>query len=51
MKENRNAFKILVVKQEGNRPLGRRRCRYEDNIKMNTREIGWDCGLDSHVLG
>jgi hypothetical protein len=28
-------------KSEGNRPLGRVRCRWVDNIKMDFREIGW----------
>jgi hypothetical protein len=27
---------------EGKRPLGRHRCRWVDNIKMDLREIGWD---------
>jgi hypothetical protein len=36
---------ILVEKQEGKRPLGRPRCRWVDNIKMDLRVIGWD-GLD-----
>jgi hypothetical protein len=31
---------ILVRKPEGNRPLGRPRCRWEDNIQMDLREIG-----------
>jgi hypothetical protein len=35
----------LVGKPEGRRPLGRRRRRREDNIKMNLREIGW-CDMD-----
>jgi hypothetical protein len=30
-----------VGKPEGKRPLGRPRHRWEDNIKMNLREIGW----------
>jgi hypothetical protein len=30
-----------VGKPEGKRPLGRQRCRWEDNIKMDLREIGW----------
>jgi hypothetical protein len=34
-------YGILVGKPEGNRPLGRPRCRWEDNIKMDLREIGW----------
>jgi hypothetical protein len=35
------AYKILVGKPEGKRPLGRPRLRWEDNIKMYLREIGW----------
>jgi hypothetical protein len=32
-----------VVKREGNRPLGRARLRWEDNIKMDLQEVGfWD---------
>jgi hypothetical protein len=31
-----------VRKPEGKRPLGRRRRRWEDNIKIDLREIGWD---------
>jgi hypothetical protein len=36
---------ILVGKPEGKRPLGRPRCRWVDNIKMDLGEIGWD-GMD-----
>jgi hypothetical protein len=36
----RNAYKILVGKPEGKRPLGKSRRRWEDNIKMYLREIG-----------
>jgi hypothetical protein len=43
MAENRNAYRILVGKPEGMRPLGKPRCRCVDNIKMNLREIGWGC--------
>jgi hypothetical protein len=39
MEEKRNANRILVVKPEGKRPLGRPRRRWVDNIKMDLREI------------
>jgi hypothetical protein len=42
MGEKRNACRILVGKPEGKRPLGRPRCRWLDNIKIDLREIGWD---------
>jgi hypothetical protein len=38
----RNAYRILVGKPEGKRPLGRLKRRWVDNIKMDLREIGWD---------
>jgi hypothetical protein len=41
----RNVHRILVGKPEGNRPLGRSRCRRLDNIKMDFTEIGLD-GMD-----
>jgi hypothetical protein len=46
MGEMTNAYiGILVGKPEGKIPLGRPRCRWVDNIKMDLREIGWD-GID-----
>jgi hypothetical protein len=47
MGETRNIYiyMILVGKPEGNRPLGRPRHRWVDNMKMDLREIGWD-GID-----
>jgi hypothetical protein len=45
MGAKRNACRILVGKPEGNRPLGKHRRRWENNIKMDFREIGWD-GVD-----
>jgi hypothetical protein len=44
-KKKKNAYRILVGKPEGKRPLGRPRCRWADNIKLDLREIGWD-GMD-----
>jgi len=35
-------YRVLVWKPEGNLPLGRPRCRWEDNIKMDLQEVG--CG-------
>jgi hypothetical protein len=43
--EKRNAYRILVGKPGGKRPLGRPRCKWVDNIKMDLREIGWG-GMD-----
>jgi hypothetical protein len=37
----RNAYRILVEKPEGKKPLGRPRRRWVDNIKMDLRETGW----------
>jgi hypothetical protein len=45
MGEPRNAYRILVGKPEGKRPLGRPERKWVDNIKMDLREIGWD-GMD-----
>jgi hypothetical protein len=42
MGEMRNAYRILVVKTERKRPLRRPRCRWEDNIRIDVREIEWE---------
>ena len=42
MKEGRSAFKILPDKPTGKRPLGRPSCRWEDNIRMDLKDIGID---------
>jgi hypothetical protein len=39
--EKGNAYRILVGKPKGKRPLGRHRRRWEDNMRMDLREIGW----------
>jgi hypothetical protein len=41
MGEMRTAYRILVEKPEGKRPLGRPRCRWVDNIKLYLRETEW----------
>jgi hypothetical protein len=38
----KTAYRVLVGKPEGKRPLGRPRRRWVDNIKMDLREIEWD---------
>jgi hypothetical protein len=45
MRERRNAYRILVGKPEGKKPLGRPRFWWEDNIGMDLRETGWG-GMD-----
>jgi hypothetical protein len=42
MGEGRGVYSVFVGRPEGKRPLGRPRCRWEDNIKMDVREIGID---------
>jgi hypothetical protein len=43
--EGRGAYRILVGRTEGRRPLGRPRCRWENNIKVDLQEVGW-VGMD-----
>jgi hypothetical protein len=42
MGDNRVVYKVLVGKRKAKRPLGRPRCRWEDNIKMDLQKVG--CG-------
>ena len=44
MGEGRGVHKVLVVKPEGKRPLGRHRRRWEENITMDLQEVGGGCG-------
>ena len=44
MEQSRNVYRVLVGKPEGNRPLGRPRHRWEDNIRVHLREVGCDPG-------
>jgi hypothetical protein len=44
MGEMRNVGNPLVGKPERKTPLGRPRCRWDNNIRMDLREIGWESG-------
>ena len=44
MGEGRAVHRVLVWKPEGKRPLGRPRRRWEDNIKIDLKEMGGSCG-------
>jgi hypothetical protein len=41
VREERNAYRLLVGKPEGKRPLGKPRSRWVDNIRMDLGEVGW----------
>jgi len=45
MGERRGMYRVLVGKSDGKRPLGRPRHRWEDNIKMDLKEVGFG-GMD-----
>jgi hypothetical protein len=49
MGEERGVYRDLVGKPEGKRPLGRPRCRWDDNSRLDLQEVG--CGLDWAILG
>jgi hypothetical protein len=44
--ERRGAYRVLVGKPEGRNPLERPRRRWEDNIEIYLREVGWEYVLD-----
>jgi hypothetical protein len=41
MEDRRRAYKVLVGRPEGKRPLGRPRRRWEDNVKLDLQDVGW----------
>jgi hypothetical protein len=43
MGKERGVYRVLVGKPEGWRPMGRPRLRWEDNIRMDLREVGCGC--------
>jgi hypothetical protein len=45
MGESRGVYRVLLGKPEGKRPLGKPRCRWEDNIEMDLQEMRWR-GMD-----
>jgi len=47
MSEERGLYSVLVGKPEGKRPLGRPRCRWVDNIRMDLQEVG--CGYMDRI--
>jgi hypothetical protein len=54
MRVLRGVYRVFVGKSEGKRPLWRRSCRWEDNIRMDLQEVGggrWGYGLDWAGLG
>ena len=51
MGKRRGVFRVLVGKPEGQRPLGRPRCRWEHNIKMDLQKVVVWTGLISLRIG
>jgi hypothetical protein len=46
MGDSRDAYRVLVGRPEGRRPLGRLMHRWEDNIKKDFQEVEWGAGMD-----
>ena len=44
MEQSRNAYRVLVGKPEEKRPLEKPRLRWEDNMKVDLKEVGYDPG-------
>jgi len=43
--DRRGAYRVLVARPDGKKPLGRPRLRWEDTIKIDLQEVGWE-GVD-----
>jgi hypothetical protein len=41
MGDRKGAYRGLVQRSDGKKPLGRPRCKWEDNIKTDLQEVGW----------
>jgi len=41
IQETTGAYRVLVGKPEGKRPLGRPRRRWDDNVRMDHQDVGW----------
>jgi hypothetical protein len=41
MADRKGAYRVLVGRHDGKKQLGRTRCRWEDNIKMDLQEVEW----------
>jgi len=50
MREMKSVYRILGRKPEGKRPLGRPRCRWQDNIRIDLRETVWAFVDSIHVV-
>jgi len=51
MEERMDEYSISVRRPEGKRQVGRLRCRWEGNIKMDFQEVGYGHGLDWSASG
>ena len=49
MEQSRNAYRVLMGSLEGKRSVGRPRCRWEDNIKMELKVVDSDAGDSIHI--
>jgi hypothetical protein len=50
MGDTKNAYRILVLKPKGKRPLRRPRHRREDNNRVNLGELGWEAVDQIHLI-